>query len=293
MKRATICLFGLCLLLASCSQEDTLNNVNKDGAMRQVSLNVNLPGGMTTRAGAEKSDPAVTRCYVQVLDKDGNQLPENFSTVRKMLQNGDGNSFSLTVTLNPDEEYDFLFWADNADANDPTSLTDVAYTTDGKTIAFAGKLENQGYSQDGINAQLTHVVTRISVESTGNVTIDGNHLLTISVPECYTAYDVSTMQPKGETTGFSYSGFNGIFSAGDHVGHFYVLGDEEKTASSTVTLQYSGVLKNPLVELTNVPLKPNYDITLKGDIAHSGLVDGDITATVQTDWNSTGVEKEF
>ena len=283
----TTILFGLCLLLASCSQEDTLNDMNRGGDLRQVTLGVTLPGGMTTRAGADEADPAVTRCYVQVLDKDGNQLPEYFSNVQKMTPNGDG-SFSLTVALNPDEKYDFLFWADNADGNDLTDLTSVAYATDGKTIAYAAKLEDHGLSGGNISAVLTHVVTRINVKTTGSVAIDDRRPLTIAVPECYKTYNVSTMQPRDKITDFSYNGFHGTFDSGDHVGHFYVLSDKDMMEKLQLTYTADGNTYRE-TEVSNVPIRPNYSITLTGDIKNIGLQEVSFTATVDSKW---GTDKE-
>ena len=274
--------FGLCLLLASCSRDDMPNQENADGALRQVTLSATLPEGMISRAGADDTDPAPTRCYVQILGTDGGILSGDLSDVKQMVAaNG---SFSLTVTLDPSRTYNFLFWADNASGETaPTSLTNVSYRPDGTVIAFADKLEDQGYVSGGINATLEHVVTRISVKTTAAVTIDDTHRLTVKAP-CYTTYDVSAMQSGNPGNELTYPFSNGTFAAGDHVGHFYVLGNESGTAGTTVTLQYEGAAGNPEVVFSNVPLKPNYHITLSGDIANSGLVQGNITATAADGW---------
>lgn len=215
--------FGLCLLLASCSQDDMPNQENADGALRQVTLSATLPDGMISRAGADDTDPAPTRCYVQILGTDGGILSGDLSDVKQMVAaNG---SFSLTVTLDPSRRYNFLFWADNASGETaPTSLTNVSYRPDGTVIAFADKLEDQGYVSGGINATLEHVVTRISVKTTAAVTIDDTHRLTVKAP-CYTTYDVSAMQSGNQGNELTYPFSNGTFAAGDHVGHFYVLGN--------------------------------------------------------------------
>lgn len=282
MKKITIPFLGLCLLLASCSQDDMPNQENADGALRQVTLSATLPDGMISRAAADDTDPAPTRCYVQILGTDGGILSGDLSDVKQMVAaNG---SFSLTVTLDPSRTYNFLFWADNASGETaPTSLTNVSYRPDGTVIAFADKLEDQGYVSGGINATLEHVVTRISVKTTAAVTIDDTHRLTVKAP-CYTTYDVSAMQSGNPGNELTYPFSNGTFAAGDHVGHFYVLGNESGTAGTTVTLQYEGAAGNPGVVFSNVPLKPNYHITLSGDIANSGLVQGNITATAADGW---------
>ena len=289
-KIMTTTLFGLCLLLAACSQDDMPDNANRDGAMRQVALSVTLPEGMTTRAGTDDPDPAPTRCYVQMLASNGDKLPDDFSTVQQMTPNADG-SFGLTVMLNPDDEYDFLFWADNdPDAAAPEDLHYVPYTADGKTIAFAARAEDQRYSQSGIQVNLKHVVTRVTVVTTVPTDIDGTHTLTVSVPRCYTAYDVSTMQPLTESgrTDFAYSGFK-TAGADEPMGHFYLIGNSQ---TATLTLQYTANGITNTAEASNVPLNPDYHITLKGAVPNIGLADVTITATVTTDWGTT-VEKDI
>ena len=289
-KIMTTTLFGLCLLLAACSQDDIPDNANRDGAMRQVALSVTLPEGMTTRAGTDDLDPAPTRCYMQMFASNGDKLPDDFSTVQQMTPNADG-SFGLTVMLNPDDEYDFLFWADNdPDAAAPEDLHNVPYTADGKTIAFAARAEDQRYSQSGIQVNLKHVVTRVTVVTTVPTDIDGTHTLTVSVPRCYTAYDVSTMQPLTESgrTDFAYSGFK-TAGADEPMGHFYLLGDGR---TATLTLKYTANGTTNTAEASNVPLNPDYHITLKGAVPNIGLADVTITATVTTDWGTT-VEKDI
>ena len=290
-KTMTTTLFGLCLLLAACSQDDMPDNANHDGAMRQVALSVTLPEGMTTRAVTDDDpDPAPTRCYVQMFASNGAMLPDDFSTVQQMTPNADG-SFGLTVMLNPDDKYDFLFWADNdADAAAPEDLHNVPYTANGKTIAFAARAEDQRYSQSGIQVNLKHVVTRVTVVTTVPTDIDATHTLEVSVPRCYTAYNVGTMQPltgSGRTE-FAYSGFK-TAGADEPMGHFYLIGNSQ---TATLTLQYTANGITNTAEASNVPLNPDYHITLKGAVPNIGLADVTITATVTTDWGTT-VEKDI
>ena len=290
-KTMTTTLFGLCLLLAACSQDDMPDNANHDGAMRQVALSVTLPEGMTTRAVTDDDpDPAPTRCYVQMFASNGAMLPDDFSTVQQMTPNADG-SFGLTVMLNPDDKYDFLFWADNdADAAAPEDLHNVPYTANGKTIAFAARAQDQRYNQSGIQVNLKHVVTRVTVVTTVPTDIDGTHTLTVGVPRCYTAYDVSTMQPLTESgkTGFEYRAFQSTQTEGS-MGHFYLIGNSQ---TATLVLQYTADEITTTAEASNVPLNPDYHITLKGAVPNIGLADFTITATVTTDWGTT-VEKDI
>ena len=140
MKRQNFLMLAAAALLASCSQDDALQStVNTNEGLKPMTITASLPtDGMQTRAAG---DEAATRCYVQILDKDGNPLADGNSEPMKM--DPYGGSFSTLVYLNGNETYDFLFWADTeaTDAAAPADLKAVAYTN-GKTIAWAGKIDN-------------------------------------------------------------------------------------------------------------------------------------------------------
>lgn len=280
--RNNICIISvICTLLASCNQEEMQTMTDCSGKMQQLTLTAALPEEMTTRTAVTDENKA-TRCYVQILKSDGSELPEGESYVREMTKDENTGNFNLTIQLNPDSLYDFLFWADNNNNSiPPVDLKAVDYTADGKTIAFAAKTEDYKFTQYGLETTLKHVVTRISIESTAAVPIESNNKLTVNIPKCYTQYNVSTMKPGMEKTDFTYSNFTAVTEpAGGHMGHFYVLGDADQTANSTLTLTYSNQEK----KMTNVPLKPNYHITLKGDVA---LTRFDFTVNVEENWNSS------
>ena len=287
-KTMTTTLFGLCLLLAACSQDDMPNQENTDGALRPMTLTATLPEDMTTRTAADYDDLTAEYCYVQVLDENGNTI-EGESKVQAMTKGSDG-SYNLTLYLVPDKKYCFLFWADNVTSTAPEDLKAVKYTQDGTVIAFAAKKTDVSWSQLGVSASLGHVVTRISVKTTADATLDGSSSrLTVSVPRCYTKYNVYDGKPDASAIqeNFAYDGFSGTFEGGEHVGHFYVLGDGTQ---QNLTITYEGTAGRNSTGLSNVPLLPNYHITLQGDITNIGLADVTITATVTTDWGTTGVE---
>ena len=117
----------------------TAKHSTQQRGSKPMTITASLPtDGMQTRAAG---DEAATRCYVQILDKDGNPLADGNSEPMKM--DPYGGSFSTLVYLNGNETYDFLFWADTeaTDAAAPADLKAVAYTN-GKTIAWAGKIDN-------------------------------------------------------------------------------------------------------------------------------------------------------
>lgn len=293
-KKISTLMLAAVALLASCSQDEALQSDNNTGnGLKTVTITASLPdGSMTTRATAN-DDLQATNCYVQVRKADGTLLDGDEAAPRKMEQNGSG--FSLTLTLNPEESYQFLFWADNTTVDYSTGdLTSVPYDggATGKVIAFAEKLDNQAWSQNGISVNLKHVVTRISVKSTTDAAIDDQRTLTVIVPTFYTAYNVQDMAPleASAEANLIYSGFtsatNATPDAPAQMGFFYTLQGNDQTATQPLTLHYDGDLHNPEVTIANVPLRPNYHVTLQGDVRNAGLVQGNITVSVNPDWDT-------
>ena len=106
-KRQNFLMLAAAALLASCSQDDALQNtVNNNEGLKPMTITASLPtDGMQTRAeGDDTGDAAAARCYMQILDKDGNSEPIEMTP--------NGGTFSTLVYLNGNETYDFLFWAD-------------------------------------------------------------------------------------------------------------------------------------------------------------------------------------
>ena len=96
-------MLAVAALLASCSQDDALQStVNNNEGLKPMTITASLPSeGMQTRAAG---DAAAARCYVQILDKDGNPLEDNNSVPIEMTPNG--GTFSTLVYLNGNETYD-------------------------------------------------------------------------------------------------------------------------------------------------------------------------------------------
>ena len=285
-KKATVLMLATAALLASCSQDDALQNtVNNNEGLKPMTITASLPtDGMQTRAQAE-GDAAAARCYVQILKGDGTELEDNNSDVKKMTLSPDG-TFTTTVYLNGNETYDFLFWADTeaaTDQNAPADLTAVDYTN-GQTIAWAGSKDNETWTSQGVNMELTHIVSRVTVMTESKFEASDAWPLTVTVPTVYNKYNVAEGKVVAGTTvanGYTFEAANRTYNNGDEVGHFYVLGDGN---TQKLGLHYDGPLENPAIDITEVPVSANTHITLTGDIYHAGLVLGNIKATVSEDW---------
>ena len=281
-RKTTVWMLAAAALLASCSQDDALQNtVNNNEGLKPMTITASLPtGGMQTRA---TDDAAVTRCYVQVLDADGNLLGGDNSNVKPMTS-ATGGGFTTTVYLKEGVQYDFLFWADTEDtqAAAPTNLKGVTYNTDGKTIAWAGRIDNKAWDANGVEATLQHIVTRVTVVNRETaLTISDAWPLTITLDNTYNAYNVETGEATGDAVGYAFQAVNGSYDLNEEVGYFYVLGNKQ---NQKLTLSYAGPLGNNPIYINNFPVLPNYHITLSGDIKNSGLVEGAVNATVEDEW---------
>ena len=290
MKRQNFLMLAAAALLASCSQDDTLQNtVNNNEGLKPMTITASLPtDGMQTRAAG---DAAATRCYVQILDGNGFPLEDGNSDVKEMTPGTDG-SFTTMVYLKEGATYDFLFWADTEAAGTaaPKDLKAVDYTN-GQTIAWAGNDLDKAWSAAGIDVTLSHVVSRVTVMTNSNFEASDAWPLTVTVPTVYNKYNVATgavVEESEDPNGYTLDVTDGTYTADTEVGHFYVLGDG---STQILALHYDGPLENPAIDITEVPVSANTHITLTGDIYHAGLVGGNIIATVSTDW--TEEDKPF
>ena len=281
MKRQNFLMLAAAALLASCSQDDALQStvLNNEG-LKPMTITASLPtDGMQTRA---TGDAAAARCYVQILNGNGTELEDGNSKPIKM--DPAGNSFTTTVDLNGANTYDFLFWADTeaTDAAAPEDLRAVEYTN-GKTIAWAGNDLDKMWDADGVSVTLSHVVSRVTVMTTSDFTVNENWSLNVTVPTVFSTYNVETEEVTGQAEDYMFKADPDNYVADTEVGHFYVLGDG---GNQKLTLQYDGPNENPKIYITDVPVSANTHITLTGDIYNAGLVNGIIKATTTTGWDT-------
>ena len=284
-KRQNFLMLAAAALLASCSQDDALQStvLNNEG-LKPMTITASLPtDGMQTRAAG---DEAATRCYMQILNGDGTELEDGNS--KPIPMDPDGGSFTTMVYLNGNKTYDFLFWADTettTDQNVPTDLTAVAYTNNGQTIAWAGKIEDKVWDAEGIKIDLEHVVSRVTVITTSNFTVDGDYPLTVTVPTVYGTYNVkadAVVEDSEVSGGYMLDVTDGPYTADTEVAHFYVLGD----GNQNLKLWYKGPKENDEITITGVPVSANTHITLKGDIYNASLIPNSVTATTSTSWTT-------
>ena len=291
--RQLFVMFGVAAMLASCSQ-DELGGARTGGA---VTITATVDNGIGTRASTyDKDDVTIDRCLLEVYDTDSNIVGEQL-TGSPGTQDG---TFTFTVNgLDPDMEYDFLFWADCGEAEayggnlKERKLADDADL--GEALAFQGKIDG-AKPADATAVTLAHAVAKVTLRTTGAMAAGDK--VTLSIPGIADTWNVSAGTAAG--TGnceYAYTLASAIAQPQDaaEVTTFYVpapvLGQ-----TSDITLSYADAAstKSGSTNVTNVPLQANYRTVLKGDVAALfGGAAATITAQLTEVWNDQSGESVF
>ena len=185
--------FAVALFAASCSQDE----LPDDGGTEEVSVTFtatvdyaietqgdDAAGNMkqaATRATSTEDD-APTRFYAQAVSNG------TLSDVVTGTKNDDG-TYSFTLQVAKDTESDYMFWADNAAPGDePADLRSVSYTMG--VIAFAATAQGTPEAV-GKTVELKHVVAKVTLKTTTNVTFGDSHTIRLSA-SCASTYNVQT-----------------------------------------------------------------------------------------------------
>lgn len=284
MKKFTFLMPAIVALLASCSQEDTLQT-EADSKLQTVTITTAASESMRTRANAQ-GDNEVTRCLIQILEKteESNLQPlDGYGTPKKMT-GSETNGFSTTAILNPIKKYTILFWADAApDTYDISGGLQAVKMKDNKMpgIAYAGKTDWGGNNvSPSIDVDLKHVVSKLTLRTTEAVTGGKNYSL--EIPTTFTAYNVlsgTLLEPSAGGTTYDYTvPAGGVAKDGDLFSIYLLAGSE----TQELTLTNDGAES----KIPNVPLAPNKHTILKGDVQNAGFRKVTFTATVVEQWDS-------
>lgn len=284
MKKFTFLMLAIVALLASCSQEDTLQT-EADSKLQTVTITTAASESMRTRANAQ-GDNEVTRCLIQILEKteESNLQPlDGYGTPQEMI-GSETNGFSTTAILNPTKQYTILFWADaDPDTYDISGGLQAVKMKDNTMpgIAYAGKTDWGGNNvSPSINVSLKHVVSKLTLRTTEAVTGGKNYSL--KIPNTFTAYNVLSdelLEPSAGGTTYNYTvPVGGVAKGGDLFSIYLLAGSE----TQELTLTNDGAES----QIPNVPLAPNKHTILKGDVQNAGHVNVTFTATVVEEWDS-------
>lgn len=276
--------FAVVLLATSCSQDELL----EDGGIEEVPVTFtatvdyaietqgdDTAGNMkqaATRATFNEDD-APTRFYAQALSNG------TLSKVVAGTKNDDG-TYSFTLQVAKDTEYEYMFWADNATTDDePTDLRSVSYTMG--DIAFAAKAEG---TPETVNkdVKLQHVVAKVTLKTTTDVTSEYSKNISLTA-SCASKYDVQgqkaivwSFEDKSIFTEMTDAGL----TANSEVLTTYIIPNPE---NKTVTLGAHEMTQ----AISDVPLVANTNVTLQGDLSESSSKWGNPTsAYIETKFQS-------
>ena len=272
IKRNIFAMLAAGVLLASCSQDEMMTDAGHDGLVR-VTLSAAATEGVQTRATSTEDDP-LSRCLVQILEKEKEATEWTKGAVQGMTESN--GTYTLTgVMLNPDKDYTFLFWADGGESHyaaaDLTAVT-MAEAAQGAGIAYQTKVTWDGSEE--VEAELTHAVTKVSLNST--TAVPATTTVTVTVPNTYGSFNVLNGTVSGEATAsYAHSG-PGTAQAGNQFS-FYALVDDE---TQTLTLNAGG----SDASIASVPLGPDKHIILEGDVAGAGWTGVSFSVSAAKDW---------
>lgn len=295
-------MLGMAAMLASCSQSDDLlqsEQTNTSDGLKAVTITATLPeDGMITRSVTADDDDEVGRCLLQILVYDENTdsyVPAtgDLEGVKTMKPNGTNSYRADGIYLNRNDNYKFLFWADDAtDGYTATDLRNVTLTNSNANpgIAWQSSVTWSDQSKGAtISAKLTHAVAKVTMKTTSN--LDAGTPVSITIGTAYTAFNVET----GTVTGTAFedkvyetmtSSITATPQNPEEVFSFYALVSD---ATQEVVLA-NGNNTDTNKTMSSVPLGPNKHITLQGDVRNLGLTDVTFTATIVTDWDKPGTD---
>ena len=276
-KFRTLLVLAAAVLLASCSQDEVMTDTGHDGLV-PVTLSAAVGDGVQTRAATTDEGP-LDRCLIQILEKDKDETEWTKGKVQGMDEaNG---TYTLTnIMLNPEKDYTFLFWADRGMSYyTATDLTDVTIASETGEAGIAYQTSEVWDGGENIEVELTHAVTKVSLQST--TVVPTSKTIDITIPKKYSSFNVLEGKVSGDATTYTHSS-PGSGSDGDQF-FFYALVED---ATQNLTLNAGG----GDVDITSVPLGPNKHVILRGDVDGAGWTTVNFTASVDRNWGSTETE---
>lgn len=276
--KRTILMLGIAVMLASCSNDDGLQETN-ESAKNVVTFTATLDDRMKTRAIGDDDNSAVDCAIVEVYsDSDATQKVGDRVTVYK----GTDGKFTFVIpNLIAGQKYTFLFWAYCRRMMDynVTDLKNVRMEHAGRSswvaYSLATTLTPEEISQQGV--QLKHAVAKVTMQTTTALTASDEIFL--YCPR-YPSFNILTNSATGtpDTSHYLRAGGNN-WNAGDIIQYMYVFGTNE---TQTVSIQYGSRPTRKVI--TNVPINPNKHVIIKGDFTQIGLTDANFSVTFDENW---------
>lgn len=299
-KIFTYALLAMAACMTSCSQNETLDQVNNTTVPSGViTFSAALPADdLQTRAADEKVQRFVMQIY-NAEDK-GVTDPNNIS-VNYTLVSADGN-----FTLDPtdagmaDGTYTAVFWADYdaTDAVDPvynTSWLNWVTVNSGKTMtmAYQGKQEftvGETSTATPMNVTLKRAVAQVNLSQAEAFTaVDGDYIgVTYKTAQ---AFNVLTGEISTETidASVSISVEAGNKAANETLGSFVMFASPTDATLVSFTFSYND---EEVETVYNAPIQANYQTNISGDYSGEAAGDGTYEFQVTTDAEFAGDNNE-
>ena len=257
--------FAVALFATSCSQDELLD----DGSTEEVPVTFTATVDYTIETQGDDAAGNMKQAATRATSNE-DDVPSRFyaqavynGTLSKVVEGTkiDDNTYSFTLQVAKDTEYDYMFWADNATDNEPTDLRSVSYTMG--DIAFAATAQG---TQETVNKEvkLQHVVAKVTLKTTTNVTSEYSKNISLTA-SCASKYDVqgqkaiaSSFEDKSISTEMTDAGL----PANSEVLTTYIIPNPE---DKTVTLDAHEMTQ----AISDVPLAANTNVTLQGDLSES------------------------
>lgn len=293
MKRQTIYnimwIFSAAALLGSCTKGDAEPAGPNDPTQKsvQVSFTARMDHAMTEPGGSAASSAAQDPAALTRVPGSAEGVPVRVVAqavpISDTAEKGrvieaepiDDNLYAVQFDLNPELEYDILFWADD-DVNSavPNDLTAINYRV--PSLAYAARKSGRPTEID-TDVTLKHVVAKVTLVTDEQVTeqLKGQ----FSLRSC-SRYNVQTMTPDMPGPELVDMNITEVpVEPGNELFSFYYLPDP---AATSITLTVNGRSR----EIETGPVAPNTHLTLKGD---PSLPQSDTSATGFGGYGSVGL----
>lgn len=283
-KTISLWMLGIVAMLASCSQDETLQDATSHKSMTTITATIS--DGMKTRATPASDDElaAIQRCKLVVY----NAGVTTGEPVKSAEGTREGNNFTFSLDLD-EGNYDFYCWADDGTSynldNGLESIT-VATTDNKPGIAHEGKVLSQK-SGESVTIPLQHAVAKVVLQTTANITADKSASVTVQTHTGYSVFDGKVAASTSSITETKAIATTDATTDNPvDVLSFYVLVDKDEEPQASVTVAYG----DDDIEVANVPIKADCRTVLKGDLTALAFPETTVTATLDQIWDGDEVE---
>lgn len=282
-------LYILCALLTgvfvSCSQSELGDETPQSN---QVTLKVTADEGLGTRAAAT----GVNRFAIEVY------TDASYSTAANVFAGGTNKATTtdgvFTMVLDRTQAYYCLLWADK-DGASVYAIDDLkAVTLTGKAVeAWQGKAEIAAGTNANLTATINRAVSKITLLETGKLKAGSTLKLNFSQP---TQFDVSTgiastTSARTEESISITSEVDGTVNPAKlNPADIFVLSSVATADLTNLTFQFDS--EAPF-EVSQAPLKANFNTNIKGHYSTATAEGKTFTATCDETWGSPDNNKDL